>query len=300
MKNLALMYVRRFVLQILFQLSPQRAHFYVRYAVLERNIQIDGTLFVLHNAGLFSCFMTTMWGVIEATYHGHAVQQIDSRLGIQAFTNSSNQSIWNILFNAPPKSAKSKLDPLPININPFYHHGTYVDIVQRHLGIDWMRWYFTTYMSPSERVLERSRFFADKYSIRHGDSAAVLIRGTDKHTEVTPVGLSAYFAIVDHLFAAGDIQKIIIQTDQRQYRDAFIAQYGVRCEYLSELPVTKGSIVMHDTVGIISDRESFAVDLYAMCLALSESKVVITCTSNVGFFLSAHALIRGSRVIQLP
>jgi hypothetical protein len=260
----------------------------------------DGTLFVLHNAGLFSCFTTTIWGLVEATYHGHVVQHIDSSLGIQAFTNCPNQSIWSILFRPPPQSVKSKLNPLPIKLAQFDQHGNYAHIVEKHLGVDWLRWYFSAYMIPSQWVGDRSRFFVDKYLIRPDVTATVYIRGTDKHTEVAPTDLSTYFVIVDNLFAGAEIQKVIIQTDQRQYRDAFVERYGLRCEYLRELPVTEGSVVLHDTVNIIDDRQSFAVDLYAMCLALSKAKFVITCTSNVGFFLAAHALLRGSRVVQLP
>jgi hypothetical protein len=153
-------------------------------------------------------------------------------------------------------------------------------------------------MTPSSEVLATSEMFETNCRICSVPTISVYYRGTDKHIEVKPTPIPVYFNTVNKLLAANPGAEILIQTDQAQVRELFVREYGHSCKYIKELPVTKGTAAIHSDKRLCGNREHFAKNLFAMCVAISKSQVVITSTGNVGLFLALHSLIAGKQVIQ--
>ncbi|MDZ4655871.1 MAG: hypothetical protein U1F44_08355 [Coriobacteriia bacterium] len=218
---------------------------------------------------------------------------------MNSFKEVRGQSTWYRLFKKKSSGdIDRRMSTRPLERGHFDHHSDYYLVVNKHLGREWARAYVDAFMTPSDEVLETAEFFDEKYRIAMAPTIAVCYRGTDKHIEVKPTPISHYFATVDKLLVSKSDAEVLIQTDQEQVRDAFVERYGTRCKYIEELPVTTGDRVLHSDSKLCGDRDVFAKNLYAMCLALSKSDVLVTHTGNVGFFLALHMLILQKKVIQ--
>ena len=124
-----------------------------------------------------------------------------------------------------------------------------------------------------------------KYDIKNTNVLTVLIRGTDKDTEVLPSTLEEYFNLVDKYIIKYKDARILIQTDQFQIRSKFIKRYKKKVFYIDEIPITKGKIVMHE-LKLKDDKLNFGIKICAMIFTLSHTNYLITHTGNGGFFLS--------------
>lgn len=113
---------------------------------------------------------------------------------------------------------------------------------------------------------------------------AVHIRGTDQWTEVAPAPIGVFFSRVDAWLEATPGSQVLIQTDQAQTRAKFVERHGSRCTFIRELPVTSGTVVMHDSEDLVLKKSEFAVLLCAMWEALSEAKALVTRTSGCELF----------------
>jgi hypothetical protein len=260
----------------------------------------NGTLYSIHDAGFFSCLTTILWSILRIIGSGGHCYVIDNALGMHSFKERLWHSTYYDLF---AKKERKEIDQLltvsPLRSQHFDHHSSFEHVIRNHLGIEWASQFLRAYMTPSAEVSTITKAFEKKYEIASRPTISVCIRGTDKHLEVTPTPITTYFDVVDEQMGARQGASVLIQTDQAQIRDKFLKQYGAACKYIEELPVTTGNIVIHRNAELIRDREYFAKQLYAMCLAVSSSEVLITHTGNVGFWLALNAIVRGKPVIQL-
>lgn len=257
------------------------------------------TLFPTHQYGFFSCLATTMWTVLYMQSQGILPDDIVNQYSMDLFKEVRGSNTWHELFCKPSQEQISLFNNIEsILSTPFDHRTQYQEVYENHLGEDWVSQYLRTYMTPSDEVMTTAKLFVREQSIS-SDTIAVYYRGTDKHTEVEPTPLSVYFRELDELIVALPRSRIIIQTDQLQVRDAFLDRYGERCGYITQLPVTAGSQAIHNIPQTSRARGESTKKLYAMCIALSKSRLLLTCTSNVGFFIALHMFVQGKKVIQL-
>ncbi|MFN0120819.1 MAG: hypothetical protein ACKV2V_09985 [Blastocatellia bacterium] len=260
----------------------------------------DGTLWTTHCAGLFSCLTTVMWTVMEITRAGERCYDVNNALGMQWFKESPWNDTWHDLFL---RRERAEIDSLmngqPRRPEHFNHHGDYQEIVREHLGTGWAENFLRAYLTPAPEVRKTADMFMAKYRISSTPTIAVYYRGTDKYKEVKPAPVTVYFEIVDSLLASQPGAEILIQTDQAQVREQFARKYGQACKYIAELPVTRGSRAIHDVRRLCGNRDLFARNLYAMCLAIAGCHTLVTHTGNVSFFLALHALLAGKQVIQV-
>jgi hypothetical protein len=127
------------------------------------------------------------------------------------------------------------------------------------------------------------------------NTLAVYYRGTDKSQEVQLASAGDYIAAIEsideHSVAKLDL---LIQTDQAQVLEAFVARFGARVRVFDSIPTTRGSVGIHD-LDFVNDlklsRERFAVELLAAVYVISQCAVVMTTTSNVALWI---ALYRGN------
>jgi hypothetical protein len=257
------------------------------------------TLFPTHNSGLFSCLTTTIWTLSEAMHSGICCTRINNKFGMHEFKRNWNRDEWSYLFRQPGKTEAEELSLSPQRAHGYFdQHGDYTRIVTQERSVAWFGKLLSTYFHPSDEVRDRARFFIEKYAISPDHTIAVCYRGTDKHTEITPTPLSQYFDYVDQEIAKTQNSRVLIQTDQLQVRDLFLARYKQNCSFINELPATSGNTVLHYT-NLRGDPRDFAINLYAMTLALANTKQLITHTGNVGFFLSLHRILQSKNLIQL-
>jgi hypothetical protein len=101
---------------------------------------------------------------------------------------------------------------------------------------------------------------------------------------VEPVVLSDIYSLVDKICEQQPYPKILIQTDQRQVRDHVHRRYGQRCLFITDMPVTTGNIGLHHLSNQAKSREYSEQQLVAMTESISYCPVLVTMTSNVGFF----------------
>ena len=275
---------------------------FYKYAILECKEQSGhNLLWMTHDrAGIFSCLTTAMWSTLQASEEGKVCHEINNSFSMSFFKNEKWKCTWVELFK---KKSKAEIEAImnvaPISHEIFDHHSNYETILNSRLGPQWAQAYLSAYMSPSDAVLERANSFTQKYKILDCNTTTVCYRGTDKYTEIAPTPLYKYFGRIDEILANEEDWQIIIQTDQKQILDLFSKRYGEKCIHIEELPVTTGKKAIHNNQKLCGDREMFAVNLLAMCLAVSKSKYLITHTGNVGLFLALNSLLAGNKVIQL-
>ena len=269
------------------------------YGYFQRGASANGTLWMTHEAGFFSCLTTFMWTIIDLSRSGDLCHVVNNSLSMNYFKEVYGRWTWYELFE---KREKAEIDHIlslpPIKQDYFDHHSDFHEIVGKHLGHSWTKAFLDAYMTPCSDLVEMANIFDEKYRISSAPTIAVCYRGTDKWAEVAPTPISDYFNAVNKQLTIYPGAEVLIQTDQAQVRDQFMMEYGSHCKFIEELPVTRGKRVLHSDRHLCGDRDLFAMRLYAMCLAISRSQTLVTHTGNVGFFLAMHTLINGKEVIQ--
>ena len=277
---------------------------HLKYGLFQKGGAREGTLWLRHGGeypvGLFSCLTVVMQTILTLHERGELCIRVDNSLGMNSFKEVTSMNTWPEMFNEPSREALDQFAKLsPSHTFEFDHHSDYKKIVESHLGYNWTRAYIAAYMQPSKLILDTAEAFDLNCHISKAPTLCVYYRGTDKHTEIPTVSLSKYYNTVDRLLEITPNAEVLIQTDQAQAREAFVSRYGGRCKFIPELPVTRGDKAIHNTRSVQGERQRFAVNLYAMCLALSRGRVLITNSGNVGWFLALHTLMEGNEVIQI-
>lgn len=266
----------------------------------------ERVLHATHDAGLFSCLTTIMWSILEIQRLGlDPPTRISNTFGMDRFKPHLAQDTFNQWFENPTPVALKQFceartnHPLSKSPRIFDHHGDYHNLYHAQLGTDWLTAYLQTYMQPSRRLQDLIQRLEDQYNIKQSKTLVVCYRGTDKHTELKQDPIQIYLDTAKRLAKELDADQVMIQTDQHQVRSLFKREFQNRCRYIKELPVTSGSVVLHQQLSANIDRETWSLNLLAMVFACSRASVVLSHTGNLGLFLSLLTLINGGRLLQL-
>lgn len=263
-------------------------------------------LYATHQAGLFSCFTTIMWTIIEIQQSDLMLpKQISNTFGMDAFKNCPLADTFPRWFELPSGKALADLSCIkPLGDlmqapNLFDHHGNYEILYGQLLGPAWLATYFQAYMNPALSLRDAIYALECKYNISRSRTLVVCYRGTDKFTELQQDPVSLYIETAKHLIKELAIEQLIIQTDQVQVRTLFQNLFGEQCIFIEELPATDGQVVLHEQLAGSIDRDTWALNLLAMVYACSKAAAVLTHTGNLGLFLSLVARSQGAEVVQL-
>ncbi len=130
-----------------------------------------------------------------------------------------------------------------------------------------------------------------KYNFDAQNTIALVYRGTDKGTEVTLASPDAYIERADFLMQQNASLRLLVQTDQQQVRDTILERFGNRVFFFEEMPVTKGTTVLHN-IGLEKEfgitKPLFGDLLLAVTLVLSKCKYLITHTGNLSFWIAVQ------------
>lgn len=248
----------------------------------------NGVLELRHNAGFFSnCSIA----LLEIARSQSVIRQIDSTDSFQFYKTEPKENSWSAYFCQPSPHV---LDSSRSEFSSFLlHHSRYKD-----LNFKQSNPLISTYFRPSPQVVEIMWQMIRKYEINFEKVLAVHYRGTDKKIEIHPEPVSRWLSEVRKvakMLPGG--HRILVQTDQQQFLDLMIEEFGPRVFYFRELPRTEGSDATHQSLPD-SERKGFASNYLAATFILSRCEWVVTHTGNGGYWVS---LFRGSakKFVQL-
>ena len=281
-------------------------HFF-HYGILDSQCSTHGSvLYATHQAGLFSCWTTILWSILEIQQLGFSLpQRISNRFGMDHFKNHLASDTLEQWFELPsPRAIIQLSSQQPVGTlqdapNIFDHHGDYETIVDHQIGRAWIQAFLRAYMTPSSRLQRAIDKLEHRYQIHKLRTLVVCYRGTDKGSEVQQDPVSTYLDTAEQLTKQYDFDQVLIQTDQQQVQALFNKKFGPRCVLIDELPVTRGTTVLHAELAGKIDAEDWALQLLAMVFACSRAATVITHTGNLGMFLGVMARLHMATVIQL-
>jgi hypothetical protein len=131
-----------------------------------------------------------------------------------------------------------------------------------------------------ERILRDNKVELSK-------TIAVVYRGTDKNREVVLADPEEYIKNSHKLLKKNPNCRILIQTDQTQVRDRFLAYFGDDCFFLPEIPSTSSATPIHSLplteLGI--DKLKYTLILQAVMLILSQCHILVNHTGNMALWI---------------
>jgi len=272
----------------------------------EREAPAHTTLYLLHNHGLFSCLTTVLLTLLSIQLDGRVLPgRISALFGMDFFKSKTDMDCFARWFLPPSEESlltfaarrpAGDLQPAPEH---FDYHGDYQRLYEETLGAAWVEDCLDAYFKPTAELSRRIEYLLNEYELLKKPTLVVCYRGTDKHIELKQDPVEVYIAKARELLGGMKSAQLLIQTDQWQVRQRFCDEFGAACRFIRELPVTRGSTVMHKSFSDRNDIDSWAETLVAMVMACSQASCLLTHTGNVGLFLALMAKRHGRRVVQL-
>jgi hypothetical protein len=229
----------------------------------------------------FTCALSFIINCLDA---GIEVVRVDFSRCMMAFKEGRSDDPYLSLF-AP---ASNRDDVVALPYAGFQHHGIYATF-----DLPILKQYATAYFAPSASVMAFEHAITEKYGLVAENTLAIVYRGTDKITEVTPTPVERYIEAAQAILRANPALAVVIQTDQAQALQAVKAAFP-NAIHFEEMPVTSGTTAIH---GLELQRQfavsksMFAIRMLAITHLLAKMKYIVTHTGNIGLWL---ALYRGN------
>jgi hypothetical protein len=243
----------------------------------------DGTLFCSFQSGFFSTCSVTLWHIAEVLKRtGEMPQRIDFSRAFRWFRNAQQTSnasdMYPLFFSPGAIDATRGLTWLP----RVRYHGLYCWIDYRRFNLVMQR-----YFQPSEKAREFQSKWIARYDINLAKTIAVIYRGTDKGTELALASPLAYVDQAKTILERHPDFRILIQTDELAVRDLFVEEFGSRCFFIEDMPVSRHGVVVHelDDASLQRDRGEFGVMLVAVAELLSRAAFVVNHTGNLALWV---------------
>jgi hypothetical protein len=240
-----------------------------------------------NDAGFFSLATLALAEISSVEYE---LDEISAKYSHRYFKNSKSENPWVRFYSLPDRSVEITSNDKQFAVT-LRHHSNYKNI--DYSGVTKL---VKKYFNPSEECNNLVTKLESKYQINYPETIAVCFRGTDKYKEVAPSSLEEYINAVQSALNVTPNSRILIQTDSKKFRDAFVDRLGGKCFFLEELPVTDSSLAIH--YQIQGDRTQFAQYILASVLIIAKCNYVITHTGNTSYWI---CLYRGGceNLIQL-
>lgn len=243
----------------------------------------DGTLFCGHQSGFFSTCTVALWNIAEVLERtGEMPRRIDFSRAFRWFRNAEQtrdaSDMYPLFFRPGAVDATRGLTWLP----RVRYHGLYRWIDYRRFGLVIER-----YFQPSEKARAFQSKWIARYDIDSAKTIAVVYRGTDKSTELALASPLAYVDQARKILERHPDFRILIQTDELAVRDLFVQEFGSRCFFIEDMPVSRHGVVVHelDDASLQRDRGEFGVMLVAVTELLSRAAFVVNHTGNLALWV---------------
>lgn len=241
---------------------------------------------ILHanwDEGFFSNTTTALWALTDLANEGMSPQQIQCARGWDKYCDRSvhgDLDLYPIFFKPDIYQNYELWVPLPRFV-----HG-------RHYLAKTERWhpFVKRWFNPSDRVMEKVEKYWKEYQFDPDKTIGVFYRGTDKKFEIPISDFRKYRQVLNFLLKKDPESRIFVQTDQEEFRDYLIGEFGSRCFYLEEMPVAKGSTGLHflKDEELQIDRVEYGVRVLAATYLMSKCKALINCTGNMALWITFY------------
>lgn len=234
----------------------------------------EGVLNVAHDHGFFSTCSVTLLELIRAP---RPVTRIDTSRAFTLYRERPDGCAWDHYF-APPEPPLPVGDPdadtrgLPWSVNDRTR--------RRDLSV--LRAFVEAWFRPSDAVRTRASELAARYEVDPDRTVAVWVRGTDKGQEMPLAPVDRYVRRARRALSRGDVDRVLVQTDQAQIRAALLAEFGSAAFALDELPVTERATGLHFQA--LPGREDHAFDLLAAVVMMSGFRRLVLHHGNGAFW----------------
>lgn len=243
----------------------------------------DGTLFCSFQSGFFSTCSVTLWHIAEVLKRtGEMPRRIDFTQAFRWFRNAEQTSeasdMYPLFFSPGAVDATRGLTWLP----RVRYHGLYCWIDYQRFNLVMQR-----YFQPSDKARAFQSKWIARYGIDLAKTIAVIYRGTDKSTELALASPLAYVDRARTILERHPDFRILIQTDELAVRDLFAEEFGSRCFFIEDMPVSRLGVVVHelDDAALQRDRGEFGVMLVAVTELLSRAAFVVNHTGNLALWV---------------
>ncbi len=236
-----------------------------------------------HNSGLFSNCSTALDDVLALRRAGGRVRRIDYSLGMGLYKDRPGKDVYERFFRRDETVAA----PDALTFNSLQVHAVYRDLPLAGLHKAALR-----YFRPSDEAAQLARVWADEIGLDPANTLALYYRGTDKDKEIALAPIEAYIEAARRIDAAsGGRRTILIQTDERQARDAVVAAFGDRARYFAAMPVTRRGKGIHKqwlSRTLAGGGEASALQMLAAVALLAQCAEIVLTTSNVGAWIAFY------------
>lgn len=240
-----------------------------RFATLD-----DGVLAVDHQHGFFSVCTVTLCELARAD---GPVRSIDTSRTLGLYRETPDGCRWERFF-APPRLPVPDGDPaadlggLPWSVN---------DRVRRR-DLTTARPFVAAWFRPSDAVRTRAAELAERHDVEPSRTVGVWVRATDKARELRLPDIDRYARAVRRALARRDVDRVLVQSDQAQVRDALMDRFGVAAVCFDELPVTTTAEGLHFQA--LPGRETHVFDLLASVVLLSTCRNLVLHRGNGAYW----------------
>lgn len=241
------------------------------------------TLHANWNEGFFSNATTALWALTDLAFEGVAPKKICCTKGWDKYCN---------------RSINGGLDLYPIFFQPNYYQNyeLWVPLPRfvhgRHYLAKTERWhpFVKRWFNPSDRVMAKVEKYFKECHFDPKKTIGVFYRGTDKKFEIPISDFRKYRRVLKFLLKKNPESRIFVQTDQEEFRDYLLGEFGSKCFYLEEMPVANGSTGLHflKDEELQIDRVEYGVRVLAATYLMSRCKTLINCTGNMALWITFY------------
>ena len=252
----------------MFTLEPNDTQAYVKD---------DGTLVMLHKAGFFSCCTIRMVKILQYLDFYKRFPSVDSSEQWKMY-RPDNRDVTDEYFKYQPDYLKN---PIPITFSNDNREIQYSDF--KLINYNSIYPVVSGYFAPSDQVNRTTTDLVQRYGIDINNTIAILYRGTDKRKETIVPEHSEVIGMVQIVRQKFPNHKILIQTDEIDFWDAFKREYPNSIHFeevymVNRLQESVQNYIHND------DRINKAVHFLAIMNIIAKCDQVILNSGNVGMW----------------
>lgn len=148
--------------------------------------------------------------------------------------------------------------------------------------------FFSKCFKTNSTIDTNREILENKYNINYAEVLAVCYRGTDKSAECKLASTEAWIQKTkDVLNSNKQLNRVLIQTDQEQLRDAFVSEFGSSCFFFEEIAVTADKNVMHK-ITKKEEKLSHTKNIHTAVSILARHEYLINHAGNTGCAIATY------------
>jgi len=231
------------------------------------------TLYGTHYSGFYSCINQVRSSLYTLISRGIYPENISFAKTLKEYRDK--EDLFPILYRIVPEKGEL-LKGSDFDFSGFgsiCSFNTSVDF--KALVFENIKMIEDAYFQPSDTVKSRINFLKAKYGVDSEKTLAVLHRGTDKHLEAHLLPLDNRIA---HIHAINtENHRILIQTDEANFRDGFLAEFGENAFVFEEM------LFNNTYVYPLEDKVQWSINFESVIRFVAKCGKLITHAGNAGF-----------------